>query len=277
MSSSVLWLGESACSDSTLVGGKAANLSRLAATHRVPPGVCLPGHVQVSDVDIEEAYCEMGARCGVLEPAVAVRSSALDEDGVANSFAGQHETLLNVRGLAELHTAVERCQESVRAPRALAYRRERGLTASAARLAVLVQQLVFAEASGVLFSANPMTGSRGEAIVTTSWGLGESVVGGTVSPDTYVVRKADLSIVARQMGSKCRMTVGVRGGTVELDVPEHDRNRPSVSDAQCIDAVRMAITLEDEMGWPVDVECAWHDGTRYLLPVVRSRRYRTQP
>ena len=265
MSSSVLWLGESACSDSNLVGGKAANLSRLSATHRVPPGFCLPAHVQVSDADIEEAYREMGARCGIVEPAVAVRSSALDEDGVANSFAGQHETLLNVRGLAELHTAVERCQESVRAPRALAYRRERGLTASDTRLTVLVQQLVFAEASGVLFSANPMTGSRGEAIVTTSWGLGESVVGGTVSPDTYVVRKADLSIVAREMGSKRRMTVSVRGGTVEIDVPEHDRNRPSVTDAQCIDAVRMAITLEDEMGWPVDVECAWHDDTCYLL------------
>jgi len=265
MSSPVLWLGESACSDSTLVGGKAANLSRLAATHRVPPGFCLPAHVQVSDADIDAAYHEFSVSSGVADPAVAVRSSALDEDGAAASFAGQHETFLNVRGLTELHAAIQRCQESVRAPRALAYRRERGLTASDARMAVLVQQLVLAEASGVLFSANPMTGARGEAVVTISWGLGESVVGGTVSPDTYVVRKADLSIVACQIGAKFLMTVAVQGGTKEIDVPEQDRNRPSVSDAQCIDAVRMAITLEDEMGWPVDVECAWQYGRCYLL------------
>jgi phosphoenolpyruvate synthase/pyruvate phosphate dikinase len=265
MSSPVLGLGESACSDSTLVGGKAANLSRRAATHRVPPGFCLPAHGQVRDADIDAAYHEFSVASGVADPAVAVRSSALDEDGAAASFAGQHETFLNVRGLTELHAAIQRCQESVRAPRALAYRRERGLTASDARMAVLVQQLVFAEASGVLFSANPMTGARGEAVVTISWGLGESVVGGTVSPDTYVVRKADLSIVARQIGAKFRMTVTVQGGTREIDVPEQDRNRPSVSDAQCIDAVRMAIALEDEMGWPVDVECAWQDGICYLL------------
>jgi phosphoenolpyruvate synthase/pyruvate phosphate dikinase len=264
MNSTVLWLGESACNDSTLVGGKAANLSRLAATHRVPPGFCLPASVRVSDTDIDAAYYELAA-CSGAEPAVAVRSSALDEDGASASFAGQHDTFLNVRGLAELHAAIERCLESLHAPRAMAYRRERGLTASDVRMAVLVQQLVFAEASGVLFSANPINGARGEAVVTTSWGLGESLVCGTVSPDTYVVRKADLSIVARQIGPKLRMTVTVQGGTKEIDVPEHDRIRPSVSDAQCIDAVRMAITLEDEMGWPVDVECAWQDGMCYLL------------
>ena len=118
MNSTVLWLGESA--------------------------------FRVSDTDIDAAYYELAA-CTGGEPAVAVRSSALDEDGASDSFAGQHDTFLNVRGLAELHAAIERC------------------------------------------------------------------------------------------------------------------NRPSVSDAQCIDAVRMAITLEDEMGWPVDVECAWQDGTCYLL------------
>ena len=98
-----------------------------------------------------------------------MRSSAVDEDGAGASFAGQHETFLNVRGLAELHVAVERCRESGLAPRALAYRRERGLAASDARLAVFVQQLVLADASGVLFSANPINGDRGNAVVTTSW------------------------------------------------------------------------------------------------------------
>lgn len=265
MSSSVLWLGESDCGDSSLVGGKAANLSRVAATYRVPPGFCLPVHMQVSEPDIHAAYAELAARCSVAEPAVAVRSSALDEDGAAASFAGQHATFLNVHGLAELRTAIERCLESIHAPRVLAYRRGRGLAASDARLAILVQQLVLAEASGVLFSANPMTGARGEVVVTTSWGLGESVVGGTVSPDMYVVRKTDLLIVARRIAPKLRMTVAVRGGTKEIDVPEHKRNQPAVSDSQCLDAVRMAINLEAEMGCPVDVECGWQSGMCYLL------------
>jgi pyruvate,water dikinase len=207
----------------------------------------------------------LGACCGVPDLAVAVRSSALDEDGSAASFAGQHETFLNVRGLAELHVAIERCLQSARSPRALAYRRDRGLGVSDARLTVLVQQLVIAEASGVVFSANPMTGARGEAVVTTSWGLGESIVGGTVSPDMFVVRTADMRILARQIATKLRMTVTVQSGAQEIDVPERDRDRPSVSDAQCIDAVRMAITLEDEVGWPADIECAWQDGICYLL------------
>ncbi len=119
-----------------------------------------------------------------------------------------------------------------------------------------------------------MSGSRAEAVVTTSWGLGESVVGGTVSPDTYVVRKTDLAIVARHIGPKLRMTVAVPGGTAEIDVPEPDRRRPVVSDAQCIDGVRLAIDLEAEMGWPVDVECAWQAGALYLL---QSRPITTLP
>jgi pyruvate,water dikinase len=74
-----------------------------------------------------------------------------------------------------------------------------------------------------------------------------------------------MHILARQTATKLRMTVTVQGGTQEIDVPQRDLDRPSVSDAQCIDAVRMAIALEDEMGWPVDVECAWQDGICYLL------------
>ncbi len=109
MSLTVVWLGEPACSNSMLVGGKAANLSRLAATHRVPPGFCLPAQAQLSRADITLAYRELADRCGTPDPAVAVRSSALDEDSSTTSFAGQYETFLNVRGLEELHDALERC------------------------------------------------------------------------------------------------------------------------------------------------------------------------
>jgi len=120
---------------------------------------------------------------------VAVRSSALDEDGAGASFAGQHETYLNVVGAAAVAEAVARCWASVRSSRALEYRRRQGFPLDGARIAVLVQQLIPADVSSVVFSANPVTGSRDEVMINASWGLGESIVGGTVTPDTYVVRR----------------------------------------------------------------------------------------
>jgi pyruvate,water dikinase len=130
---------------------------------------------------------------------------------------------------------------------------------------VLVQQLVPAEACGIVFSANPITGNRNEVLVTSSWGLGESLVGGTVSPDTYIVRKTDLAMVLRQIGLKLRITVPVAGGTCEVNVPVDQQVQPAISDAQCLDAVRLATSLETEMSFPVDVECAWSAGVLYLL------------
>jgi pyruvate,water dikinase len=293
----IVWLGEPAAEDRSLVGGKVAPLSRLAARYRVPPGYCLTtrAHERASDwtdavggeqdgsagprlpdglrQQIVAAYQQLAELTGLDRPAVAVRSSAVDEDGADTSFAGQHDTYLNVVGAEAICEAVLRCWASARAPRVLEYRRRHGLPTDGARIAVLVQQLVVADTSGVVFSANPLTGRLDEIVINASWGLGESVVGGSVTPDTYVVRDgngsahdpADRAIVQRNLAEKRRMTVAVPGGTREVDVPSLLWSRPALEDAQVLEAARLARDLEWAMGWPVDLECAYRDDVLYLL------------
>lgn len=283
----IVWLGEPACHEQGLVGGKVANLSRLAAEHHVPPGFCLTtvayDRARASGFALDEAAATLGRlpsalsgamasayrtlaeRLGEGEVSVAVRSSAVDEDGAAASFAGQHESYLNVVGLEAVAEAVQRCWASGRSARALDYRRHHGLGPEGGGMAVLVQQLVVADASAVVFSANPVTGSGDEVVINASWGLGESIVGGTVTPDSYVVQKTDLAITARQIGEKGRMTVLVAGGTREVEVPRLFRSRPTLEDAQVTSLARLALALEATMGWPVDVECAYQGSQLYLL------------
>ena len=273
------WLGRDECHDVAMVGGKAASLSRLAADYRVPAGFCLTTAalelwVNGEEVDVPpshghevlaRAYRELSERCGEADARVAVRSSAIDEDGQAASFAGQHETYLNVSGLDGLVAAVGRCRASSRSPRALEYRRRNGLSVDRVNLAVLVQQLVPSDVSAVMFTANPVSSSRDELVINASWGLGESIVGGTVTPDMVVVRKNDLAVVSHHVADKRRMTVSVPGGTHEADVPKFLRTRAALEDAQIQEMARLGLSLESRHGWPVDVECAFHDGRLYLL------------
>jgi phosphoenolpyruvate synthase/pyruvate phosphate dikinase len=283
---SIAWLGQGDCHDCVLLGGKAANLCHLAAEHRVPPAFCLTAtafdraltsHATIAEnvplaslspalyAELTEAYRALGQRCGEEAPSVAVRSSALDEDGAAASFAGQHETFLNIVGAGAVAEAVIRCWASLHSPRALEYRRKQGLALEGARIAILVQQLVPADVSAVLFSANPLTGGRDEVVINASWGLGESIVGGTVTPDTYVLRKGSLAVLSRQVAEKGRMTVRASGGTREVDVPRFLRSQPALADGQMAEMARLAMALEAQMGHPVDVECAYHAGRLYLL------------
>jgi phosphoenolpyruvate synthase/pyruvate phosphate dikinase len=268
----ILWLGDPRSFDSALVGGKAANLSRLARMrHRVPDGFCLPVTVmdQAHPLDLRDeiarAIADLMACHGLPELRVAVRSSAVDEDSAGASFAGQHETYLNVVGMEAILETIARCWESARSERALAYRRQQGFSAERVRLAVLVQQLVRSDVSAVVFSANPVSGSRTEVVINASWGLGESLVGGTVTPDTFVVRKSDLAVINRTLADKQRMTVSVPSGTREVDVPRFLRLEASLTDEQAAEIARLSLSLEAAMGWAVDVECAYASGQLYLL------------
>jgi phosphoenolpyruvate synthase/pyruvate phosphate dikinase len=275
--SSILWLGDRACNDPAQVGGKAAHLSRLAADYQVPSGFCLtaatfdPNHSADAPLPtalaalLAAAYEALGRRVGVPEVPVAVRSSALDEDGDLASFAGQHETELNVVGVDDVLGAVARCWASGRNERAMAYRRQQGLDTEEVRLAVLVQQLVTADTSAVVFSANPISENRDEVVVTASWGLGESLVSGMVTPDTWVVRKADLAVKEERIGAKERMTVAVTGGTREVSVPRLLRERASLSRVQVAELAKLAVELEEKMGRPVDIETAFAGDLLYLL------------
>jgi len=267
----IYWLDTPACQDPTRVGGKAANLGRLAASHPVPPGFCLaatradtrrlPPTLQVQ---LAAAYADLGKRCGISQPQVAVRSSAVDEDGQHASFAGQHESYLNIIGPDAVANAVQRCLASARTERAIHYRRSHGL-GDKANVAVLVQQLVMADVSAVVFSADPRTGERDRVVINATWGLGESLVGGTVTPDLYVVQKSDLEILSRQITEKTCMTVARPEGTREVPVPRCMQKEAALKDTQITALARLALTLETSQGWPVDLECAYQNGHLYLL------------
>ena len=268
----LLWLGDPKSFDAALVGGKAANLSRLARMHhRVPDGFSLPVTVmdEAHPLDLRDeifaATSDLMACHSLPELVVAVRSSAVDEDGAVASFAGQHETYLNIVGADAIIQAVTRCWESARSERALEYRRQQGLSVNRPQLAVLVQQLVASDVSAVVFSANPITGSRDEIMINASWGLGESIVGGTVTPDTFIVRKTDLAITSRTIADKQRMTISAPGGTHEVDVPRFLRTEISLNDKQAVEMAKLALSLEVTMEHPVDVECAYAGGELYLL------------
>src|SRR6266496_5083043 len=155
----LLWLGDPKSFDAALVGGKAANLSRLARMyHRVPDGFCIPvtlmdqAHPRDLRDEIAQAISDLMACHNLPELVVAVRSSAVDEDGTAASFAGQHETFLNIVGVDSIMQAVIRCWESARSERALEYRRKQGLSGERLQLAVLVQQLIASDVAAVVFS-----------------------------------------------------------------------------------------------------------------------------
>ena len=268
----LLWLGDPKSFDAALVGGKAANLSRLARMyHRVPDGFSLPVTLMdgVHPLDLQNeityAISELMACHSLPDFIAAVRSSAVDEDGTMASFAGQHETYLNIVGAEAIIQAVTRCWESARSDRALEYRRQQGLSVQRPQIAVLVQQLIPADVSAVVFSANPVTGNRAEVIINASWGLGESIVGGTVTPDTFVVRKSDLAITHRIIVDKQRMTVSAPGGTREVEVPGFLRKQSALADEQIMEMARLAITLESTMEYAVDVECACAGSELYLL------------
>jgi pyruvate,water dikinase len=132
-------------------------------------------------------------------------------------------------------------------------------------VAVLVQALVAADVSAVVFSAHPVTGDRGEIVVTASWGLGESIVGGTVTPDTWTVRKADLAIRDVSIGEKARMTVAAPGGARDVDTPRFLRAQPALAEARVRELARLALALEAWAGWPVDLECAYRGDALALL------------
>ncbi len=280
----ILWLGDEDCHEVQRVGGKAANLSRLAASYRVPTGFCLTpelyhewlesaGQGQTDSAALSQdlmdvvsrEYGEMTARCGITDPAVAVRSSALDEDGAGTSFAGQYDTYLNIIGSEAIADAIVKCWGSVGGDRMESYRKEHGLPADSLGVAVLVQQLVSADVSGVVFSANPISGNRDEVMINSTWGLGESLVSGKVTPDTWIVDKSDSRLKDKYSGEKGAMTILEEGGTAEVRVPRSQREAATLDADQAKEVAKLAQDLETEMGWPVDLEFAYHANDLYLL------------
>lgn len=266
------WLGTDECHRHDLVGGKAASLSRWAARYTVPPGfaiAALPCSIPELPGDIAQAiggaYRRLTRERATDALPVAVRSSALDEDGASASFAGQHDTYLNIRGTDAVLDAVHRCVRSAASTEAVAYRTQRGLSADDVRIGVLVQELVPADVSAVAFSMNPLSGSRDEIMINANWGLGESIVGGTATPDTFVVAKDASRVLWREVACKDRMTVLRTHGTEDTDVGDELKRAPSLTDHQIAQIAKLACGLEEASGFPVDIECAFAADVLYLL------------
>ena len=163
---------------------------------------------------------------------VAVRSSATVEDLPGLSAAGQHDTYLNVRGEAAVIDAVRRCWASLWSARAIGYRARRGIAPGDVSIAVVVQRLVPAEAAGVMFTVDPVSGDPDQVVVSANWGLGESVVSGDVTPDVAVVDRASETLVSYQLGGKEIMTVADGAGTLETETPAGLRSTPVLSPAR---------------------------------------------
>ena len=216
--------------------------------------------VEIADA-ITEAYMQLPGEL----PVVAVRSSATAEDLPELSFAGQQETFLNVQGVAALHETVKRCWASLWTARAIAYRRQHGVDQEAIRLAVVVQLLVPADAAGILFTANPITGRRDQAMISAAWGLGEAIVAGTVTPDLLTLNTTTGQLLERTTADKQVMTVRIEGATQEQATPPDLRHAPVLNDQQAQELVRMGLEIEKLYSMPMDIEWAMCEGKLAIL------------
>ena len=184
------------------------------------------------------------------------------------SAAGQQDSYLNIRGADSVLDSVRRCWASLWTARAIGYRARYGVVAGQAHMGVVVQQFVPADAAGVLFTVNPAGGGRDQVVLNASWGLGEAIVGGQVTPDIVVVDRAGGGIVDYQVGSKSVMTVPAGTGTRDQDTPAALRETPVLTAGEVTELARVGLAIEDLYGQPVDVE--WARAERKLF-VVQAR------
>jgi pyruvate,water dikinase len=251
--------------DTAVFGSKAVGLGEaLRAGLPVPPGLALSGPIVERVASGEaDAIEEVLAAAQPLRVPLAVRSSAVDEDGADASFAGQHLTLLNVPSLDALTAAIREVWWSANSDSAITYRQRVGLFTRPS-VGVVVQELLNPESAGVMFTRNPITGAD-ERMIEASWGLGEAVVAGLVIPDSYTIDRSG-KVLKRTPGHK---KIAIRsvpaGGTVQEDVPADLVERSCLDETQLEDLSRLALRSEQVYGRARDIEWAVADGTLYLL------------
>lgn len=297
----LVWLDQSRF-DRVLVGGKGASLSQLAALGAPVPKACalttlayadfaaslsLPRQVagiHESDLPriraeilsaplphcvakaISSAYRKFETDSGP-DLSLAVRSSATAEDSAAFSFAGLHDTLLGVRSLEALEASVRQCWASMWSDRALSYRRTSTTDSGTAEIAVVVQQLVRSDVSFVLFTTDPVTGSHDRLVISASWGLGEAVVSGLVTPDHIVVDPFG-RVVEYSVGHKQHMIIAETypaEGSRQVTVPRALRTMPVMTHEQASRIAEVGRVLSARLGYEVDVEGGIVNGVLHLF------------
>lgn len=228
--------------------------------------------------EIEYGYWELGRRLGIENPSVAIRSSATSEDLDGASFAGQHETILNVRGETNVLKAIRQCFASLFTDRAIAYRAHKGFSQLDNALSVGVQRMVRSDlaCSGVMFTLDTESGFANVVYITGSWGLGEMIVQGAVNPDQFYVFKPSLGkfkdpIIEKKVGSKQhKLVYAPKGGMVDVEVSEVDRQSFVLSDAETIQLAEWSCIIENHYKKPMDIEWA-KDGLTNELYIVQAR------
>jgi pyruvate,water dikinase len=222
----------------------------------------MPGNIEKA---IRDYYAELCKREGE-EVYVAARSSATAEDLPEASFAGQQETFLNVRGANELVKDVQKCWASLYGARAIYYRVEQKFPHEQVSIAVVVQKMVDAEEAGVLFT-NHMTTGENVTIIEAAWGLGESVVSGAVSPDTYIVDNKSYEIKQKKIATKQTMIIRDKKTrkNKKMDVPENKKNAQVLPDDIIVKLAKLGQIVLEHYGKPQDIEWAVAGGEIYLL------------
>ena len=214
---------------------------------------------------ITEAYNQLCQRVGEDDTDVAIRSSATAEDLPEASFAGQQDTFLHVSGNDEVIEYIRKCWASLFEARAIFYREENNFEHSKVYIAVVVQKMANADKAGVMFTVNPSTGEE-IALIEGSWGLGEAVVSGDVTPDNYQVDKKDNEIINVTISDKKVMYTNDENGTsIKVDVPEDKRNERVLSDEELIELTEMGKRVQAHYGEPMDTEWAFENGNLFLL------------
>jgi pyruvate,water dikinase len=246
--------------------------SASKAVREVVRGAKIPWNLEV---DIVGAYKKLGEMASEKVTFVAVRSSATAEDLPEASFAGQQETFLNVHTKEDLLDKVRECWGSLYTPRAIFYREKQGFKHEEVKLAVVVQRMVHSETSGVMFSSDPSTGAP-EVLIEAGFGLGEAIVGGQITPDTYKVSQDTLEIIAKKISKQTWMYAkDDSGDTVKLTVPEEYQENQKITDEQIRAVAELGVRIERHYNEPMDIEWCIENSDIYIVqarPVTTIRK-----
>ncbi len=258
--------------------GLRAHLNEILEGLDVEDGEALEGAAAASRKAVAEAAMPAALREAILasyrelsageqRASVAVRSSATAEDTASASFAGMNETFLNVRGEDELLDAVQRCWVSLFGARTIYYRGHRGFSQADMDIAVVVQRQIASTRAGVMFTVDPASGERDRLVIEGSFGLGEAVVSGSVSPDRYVVTKDDLAIIVRSVRPKELVIEPVEGGgTRTRELSGEESMRPVLSDEEVLELARLGVQIEEHYASPQDTEWSFDpEGRAWML------------
>ncbi|MDI6707647.1 MAG: phosphoenolpyruvate synthase [Candidatus Thermoplasmatota archaeon] len=212
------------------------------------------------EIDILDAYRKLGS-----EEFVAVRSSATAEDLPAASFAGQQETYLNIKGEKALLENIKKCWASLYTPRAIFYRVEHGFQHEKVGMAVVVQKMINSDLSGVIFTSHPITGDK-KVVIEAGYGLGETTVGGKITPDTYVVDQLTLKLEDKKISAqKIKYTRSEEGRSIEVDVPEEVQASQKLTDEQIYKLAEYGKRIEEFYTIPMDVEWCIENSDIYIV------------